>query len=143
MSHLTKTAKKTYLGLVCANICIVFAMVVLGYYFDDVNLKPVVPPVHVRAIGKLVHKLQTNPASVWSKMVGQLSIPWTKMTLSQTPSYPDNAWIGFQPLIAFDLLKHHQQLEISVLIKESHWLNISMKPPLPNPYGLWITVISL
>lgn len=143
MSHLTTTAKKTYAGLVCGNLLIIFAIVMLGQYFYYVNIKPIVPPANVRAMGKLIHVLKEKPESNWPKLITKQTIPWTKMTLSTTPIYQENALLGFQPLIVFDILKHNKKLEISVLIKEETWLNISMTPPIPDQYGLWLTVISL
>src|SRR3990167_7415259 len=143
MSQLTKTAQKTYAGLVCGNLIILFSLLMLGQYFYTMDLKPLVPPANLRALGKVVHLLKEKSESNWPQVIAKQTIPWTKMTLSTTAIYQENTFLGFQPLIVFDLLKHNKKLEFSVLIKEGNWLNIKMLPPIPDQYGLWLTVISL
>ena len=143
MSQLTTTAKKTYGALVCGNLLIIFALILLGQYFYTMNIKPIVPPAKVRAMGKMVHLLKQKSELNWPKLIAKETIPWTRMTLSTVPIYQENALLGFQPLIIFDLLKHNKKLEVSILLKEGAWLNINMNPPVPDQYGLWLTVISL
>ena len=143
MSKLTETAKKTYLGLVIGNLLIISAIMLLGQYFYYVNIRPIVPANTVHALTKFVRFLKEKPESNWPKVLHKRTIPWSKLTLSETPTYQDNALLNVQPQIIFNLLKQDKKLQISVFIKEGAWLNISMLPPLPSQMGIWLTVTSL
>ena len=143
MSQLTITAKKIYAGLFCGNLLIILAIMLLGQYFYYVNVKPIVPPQTVRALGKMVRYLKENPEANWSKLSNRQNLPWSKLTLSHSPLYEDNALLNFQPAIIFDLLKQNKKLQVSILLKNENWLNVSMMPPVPDPWGLWLTVTSL
>lgn len=143
MSKLTRTAKKTYAGLVFGNLLIIFAIMLLGQYFYYVNLKPIVPANTVHSLVKVVHVLKNRPEMNWPRIIQRQNVPWTKMTLSETALYPDNTLLNLQQHIIMDLLKQDKKFEASVFIKEGTWLNISMLPPLPNLFGLYLTLITL
>ncbi|WP_253664865.1 hypothetical protein [Legionella micdadei] len=129
MSKLTSSAKKTYAMLITGNILVLLASIILMQYFIFIALRPAIPPNTVPAIIKLVHRLQSKPESNWPRILQKQKIPWSKMTLSETPLYQDNALLNLQPPIVFDLLKQHKQLQLSVFIKEKAWLNFSLIPP--------------
>ncbi|CEG59881.1 sensor histidine kinase [Legionella micdadei] len=140
MSKLTSSAKKTYAMLITGNILVLLASIILMQYFIFIALRPAIPPNTVPAIIKLVHRLQSKPESNWPRILQKQKIPWSKMTLSETPLYQDNALLNLQPPIVFDLLKQHKQLQLSVFIKEKAWLNFSLIPPQHNHMSLRIAL---
>lgn len=131
MSKLTSSAKKTYALLITGNLLVLLACIILIQYFIFTAFKPTIPPNTVHSITKLVHRLQSQPEANWPRVLQKQKIPWSKMTLSETPLYQD-ALLSLQPPIVFDLLKQHKQLQLSVFIKEKSWLNVSSIPPLHN-----------
>ncbi|CDZ77998.1 Osmolarity sensor protein EnvZ [Legionella massiliensis] len=129
MNKLTASARKTYALLITGNLLLLVACIVLTQYFLFAALKPVVPPKTVHSIIKLVHRLQSQPPSKWPGLLQKQTIPWSKMTLSASPLYPDNALLNLKAPIVFDLIKQHKQVELSVFIKQNSWLNFSLLPP--------------
>ena len=140
MSKLTSSAKKTYAMLLTGNILVLLTCIVLTQYLIFAALRPAIPPKTVHSIIKLVHRLQSKPESNWSRILQRQKIPWSKMTLSETPLYQDNALLNLQPPIVFDLLKHQKHLQLSVFIKEKSWLNFSLVPPQHDHMGLRIVL---
>ena len=102
MSQLTSTARKTYLGLLSANILIIFAVMVLGQYFYYANSKPLIAPATIHSLGKVVHFLKDKPEFNWSKFVNKHGLSWAKMTLTKEPVFKDNSLLNFQPAIVND-----------------------------------------
>ncbi len=143
MNRLTMTAKKTYVGLVLGNLAIIFSIMLLGQYFYYVNSKPIVPPNTIHTLAKYVHLMKVKPEENGPKILRRQHLPWTKMTLSATPAYADNALLNLQPAIIFDLLKQHKKLQVSIFINEGSWINISMVPPIPNQGMIRLTLLSM
>lgn len=139
MIQLTKTAKKTYVGLIVSNILLIilFSQLIL-YYYD--NIKPVMPPRAVQYLINLTDRLQKTPQSVWPAILQSQNIPWLKITLSEKPLYKHNAVLKLHPSIVIDLIKAHQKLEMSVFIAKEAWLNIKVLSPYSNQTTLIITL---
>jgi signal transduction histidine kinase len=140
---MTKTAKKILAALMFGNAVIIIVILLLSQYFYYVNIKPVVPPHTVHSLARFVHFLKEKPEIDWAKMVHRQTIPWTIMSLSETPVYQANVLLGLQSPILLELLKQNKKLQTSVLLKNGVWLNISMTPPLPNQTGIRLTMLSL
>ena len=143
MMQLTTTAKATYIRLMIGNLMIIFSVYLLSHFFGYMNAKPLISPAIVHSTVKWVRVIKEKPPSTWPGLLSKKSIPWTKMTLSDTPLYQNNALLNLQPMIIFDLLKQHHKLQLSVFMKEGIWLNITMLPPAPNQLGVWMTEIAL
>ncbi|MGL5742068.1 MAG: hypothetical protein ACRCXC_05725 [Legionella sp.] len=75
MSQLTKTAKKTFVGLVLSNLLIVFALMQLGQYYYE-NLRAPLPAKAVRSIVHLVTILQKNPQTLWPLIILNKGSSW-------------------------------------------------------------------
>ncbi|AHE68065.1 sensor histidine kinase [Legionella oakridgensis] len=143
MSRLTKTARKTYAGLMIGNLLIILAGLLLIQYIYYVNIRPVVPPATVHSILKFVYLIKSKPESQWSTIMRRNKLPWSKITLSATPVYQDNALLTLRQPIVYDLLRQDKMLKVSVFVKEGTWLNIRMHPPLPNQLGIYLTISGL
>jgi len=143
MMQLTSTAKTTYIRLMIGNFMIIFSVYLLSHFFGYMNAKPLISPAIVHSTVKWVRVIKEKTPSTWPGLLSKKSIPWTKMTLSDTPLYQNNALLNLQPMIIFDLLKQHHKLQVSVFMKEGVWLNITMLPPAPNQLGVWLTEIAL
>ncbi|VEG91095.1 sensor histidine kinase [Legionella spiritensis] len=143
MSKLTSTARKTYVGLVIGNLFIILALMLTMQYFYYMTVRPVVPPDTVHGITKMIYLLKNRPESNWSKIMRRQAIPWTKLTVSKTPEYQNNALLSIQPPHIFDQLRQYKSLRMSVFIKEGIWLNITMMPPIPNQTGTRLAMMAL
>lgn len=139
---LTSNAKKTFLSLVCGNLLLIFLVIGLLQYLDYVNRKPVLTPSVVHALVQYVHQFKDTPTSKWPSLLNKYPSPWSKITYTETPTYPDNALLNFRAMNVYDALKHQKRVEVSVFIKDGSWLNITLIPPLPSPWGVWIMITS-
>lgn len=131
MSQLTKTAKKTFLGLVLSNMLIIFALLQLEHYYDSRN-HSLVPANAVRSLTRLVNQLQANRQSEWPSVLQQQNLRWCKITWSQQPLYQQNALLTLKAPILFHLMKQQKAVEFSLFIQENAWLNISMYSHFPH-----------
>jgi len=125
MSQLTKTAKKTFIGLILGNFLIIFALMQLGQYYHE-HIRSSLPPHAVRSLVHLVSLLQKKPESSWTIILHDQATSWLKLTLSTKPAYDKNALLSLKAPVIYNLMKQHKKLEISVFIKENKWLNIKM-----------------
>lgn len=137
---LTTSAKKTFWGLVCGNLLIILSLIGLLQYVDYVNRKPMLPPAMVHTLVKYVHQFKETPASKWPTLLNKYPGSWATITYTETPTYPDNALLNFRAMNVYDALKHQKKIEVSVFIKEGAWLNITLIPPSPSPWGVWIMI---
>ncbi|WP_454782942.1 sensor histidine kinase [Legionella sp. WA2022007384] len=125
MTQLTKTAKKTLIGLILGNLLIIFSLMQLGKYYYE-NIHSPLPPKAVRSLTHLVTLLQKNPQSIWPLILRNQSISWAEITLSPKPLYDKNAFVTLKAPVLFNLIKQNKKLEFSVFIKENNWLNIKV-----------------
>jgi signal transduction histidine kinase len=131
MSQLTRSGKKTFIGLLSGNLLIILAFFQLIQYYYD-HRKPMVPPRVIQPLTHLVQKLQNSPQINWSSLLEKQATPWSKITLSEKPLYTDNALLKLNSATVFDLVKSHQKLEMSVFIAQDAWLNIKILSPFSN-----------
>ncbi len=139
MSQLTKTAKKTLIGLILGNLLIIFALMQLGKYYYE-NIHSPLPPKAVRSLIQLVNFLQKNPQSIWPMILRNQITSWAEITLSSKPLYKKNALLNLRAPVLFNLLKQSNKMEFSVFISENSWLNIKVLSPIPRQTN---SVISL
>ncbi|MBI2786916.1 MAG: HAMP domain-containing histidine kinase [Legionella longbeachae] len=128
MSQLTTTAKKTLLGLILANLLILFAIMQLEKYYYE-NIRSPLPPKAAHSLIHLVTFLQKNPQSIWPMVLRNQSPSWAKITLSPQPLYEKNALLNLRAPVLFNLIKQNKKMEFSVFIKENSWLNIKVLYP--------------
>ncbi|KTC83917.1 sensor histidine kinase [Legionella cincinnatiensis] len=131
MSQLTKTAKKTFIGLILGNLLIIFSFMQLGKYYYE-NIRSPLPPKAVRSLVHLVTLLQKNPQSLWPVILRNQSTSWAEITLSPKPLFNKNALLTLKTPILFNLIKQTNKLEFSAFIKENTWLNIRVISPFPR-----------
>lgn len=117
MSQLTKTAKKTLVGLILGNLLIIFSLMQLGKYYYE-NIRSPLPPKAVRSLTHLVLLLQKNPQAMWPLILRNQSISWAEITLSPQPLYNKNALLTLKAPVLFNLMKQNKKLEFSVFLKE-------------------------
>ncbi|WP_115710818.1 sensor histidine kinase [Legionella sainthelensi] len=139
MSQLTKTAKKTLIGLILGNFLIIFSFMQLGNYYYE-NIRSPLPPKAVRSLVQLVTLLQKNPQSLWPVILRNRSTSWAEITLSSKPLFNKNALLTLKTSILFNLIKQNNKLEFSAFIKENNWLNVRVISPFPRDTN---SVISL
>ncbi|QMT61279.1 cell wall metabolism sensor histidine kinase WalK [Legionella sp. PC997] len=125
MTQLTKTAKKTLIGLILGNLLIIFSLMQLGKYYYE-NIRSPLPPKAVHSLIHLVTLLQKNPQSIWPLILRNQSISWAEITLSPKPLHDKNALVTLKAPVLFNLIKQNKKLEFSVFIKENNWLNIKV-----------------
>ncbi|STY30632.1 sensor histidine kinase [Legionella wadsworthii] len=132
MSQLTRTAKKTLVGLIIGNLLILFSLMQLGKYYYE-NIHAPLPPKAVRSLTHLVVLLQQNPQSMWPLILRNQRISWSKISLSAKPLYDKNALLTLKAPILFNLIKENKKLEFSVFLKENNWLNVKVISFFPKP----------
>ncbi|KTC91021.1 HAMP domain-containing histidine kinase [Fluoribacter dumoffii] len=139
MSQLTKTAKKTLVGLILGNLLIIFSLMQLGKYYYE-NIRSPLPPQAVRSLTHLVALLQKNPQSIWPLILRNQSISWAEITLSPQPLYTKNALLTLKAPIVHNLIKQNKNLEFSVFIRENTWLNIKVISLFPRQANSVVSV---
>lgn len=142
MMALTDNAKKTFLSLVIGNLLLIFSVIGLLQYLDYVNRKPMLAPSVVHSLVQYVHQFKDTPTSKWAMLLKKYPSPWSTITYTETPAYPDNALLNLRSMNVYDALKHQKKVEVSVFIKEGVWLNITLIPPMPSFWGVWIMIAS-
>jgi signal transduction histidine kinase len=140
MSQLTKTAKKTMVGLILGNLLIIFALTQLGKYYYE-NIHSPLPPQAARSLINLVNLLQKNPQSMWPMVLNNQRTSWSKITLSQQPTYNKNALLTLKAPVLFNLIKQNKKIEFSVFIKENTWLNIKVLSRSPRQTNAVISLL--
>lgn len=143
MNRLSSTVRKIYASLIIGNLILLITIFLLVSYANYINMRPIVPTNTGQSISRLVHTLKTIPEKKWSKSLRHYSLPWSKITLSSSPVYEDNALLTFRHPTIFNLLKENPKLEVSIFIKENTWLNIVMNPPVPNNTLSYSTIFGL
>ncbi len=134
MKSLTTSARKIYGGLIAFNLILILCFSQLALYYD--HTQPRMHPKAVDYLLKLTNRLQKSPPASWPYLLKAKSVPWLKMTLSETPQYKKNAILKLQPQIIIDLIDSHQKLEVSVFISTNAWLNIKVLPQHRNQNGI-------
>jgi len=125
---LTNSAKKAYLGLVLANLLIMFSFLQLHNYYYD-YLKAPIPPGPLQSLINLVSMLQKATQDKWPSILKEHPIEWIEISLSEKPRYPQNALLGLQPYIVIAMLREHKEPTFSVFVNSTSWINIKISPP--------------
>lgn len=125
---LTRSAKKAYLGLVFANLLIMFSFVQLHNYYYD-YLKPQIAPSSLQSLIHVVNMLQKNTQNRWQGILKRNPIRWIEISLSEKPRY-QNALLTIQPYMIFAMLREHKNPTFSVFVNSTTWINIKITPPL-------------
>lgn len=139
MSQLTKTAKKTFIGLTLSTLLIIFAFMQLGQYYYE-NIRSPLPLKAARSLLHLVYLLKNNPQSNWSIILRKQGISWTEITVSPQPLYNKNALLTLRAPVLLNLMKQNKKMEFSVFIKENTWVNIRVISPFPRQTNLVISL---
>ncbi|KTD17746.1 sensor histidine kinase [Legionella jordanis] len=128
MKQLTPSARKMFLSLVLGNLLLLLAFLQLGQYYVQTK-PPMIPPHSIRSLLHLIGRLQTTAQMYWPMIIKTQAVPWSKITWSEKPLYPQNALLQANPANLFNLVKENRRLEASVFIRKNVWLNIEILSP--------------
>ncbi len=125
---LTRSAKKAYLGLVFANLLIMFSFLQLHNYYYD-YLRPPIPSNSLQSLIHLVGMLQKNTQDKWQSILKNYPIRWIEISLSEKPRYQQNALLTIQPYMVIAMFREQKKPTFSVFVNSTTWINIKITPP--------------
>ncbi len=140
MMKLTRSAKRAYVGLMCANLFVILGLLPLYHYYSE-RINHPIPLGEIRSLTHLVNQLQKSKQERWPVILKHYKNRWTYISLSPKPQYQNNTLLALHPSMLLDLIKKNHQLELSVFVDASTWLNIKITPPQNNTSHLFISML--